>query len=235
MQREKSTIFNSLNMQDYKKEFIEFLVRQKVLKFGDFTLKSGRKCPYFLNFGEIHSGESITKLGEYYAKALDEHIKDFNVIFGPAYKGIPISVTTAIAYARMFGKNIDYAYNRKEIKDHGEGGGIVGVKVSADSKVVILDDVMTAGSALRESLEIMKEVGNPEIKGVLIAADRMEKGKGEKSAIQEVKEEFGIDVYSIVDLNEIIEYLHGREIDGEIVLDDEKVAMIDKYRKEYGV
>lgn len=226
--------FNKNLMQDYKKEFIEFLVRQKVLKFGDFTLKSGRKCPYFLNFGAIHSGESITKLGEYYAKALSEHVKDFDVIFGPAYKGIPISVTAAMAYSRMFGKDIDYAYNRKEAKDHGEGGCIVGAKVNGDSKVVILDDVMTAGTALRESLDIMKEAGDPELKGVLIAADRMEKGQGEKSAIQEVKEEFGIDVYSIVDLDEIIEYLKGKEIDGEVVLDDEKLAMIEKYRVEYG-
>ena len=221
-------------MQDYKKEFIEFLVKRKVLKFGDFTLKSGRKCPYFLNFGAIHSGESITKLGEFYAKALDECVKDFDVIFGPAYKGIPISVTAAMAYARIYGKDINYAYNRKEIKDHGEGGSIVGAKIDADSKVVILDDVMTAGTALRESLDIMKQVGNPELKGVLIAADRMEKGKGEKSAIEEVKEEFGINVYSIVTLNEIVEHLHGKEIEGEVVLDDEKIAMIEQYRKEFG-
>lgn len=222
-------------MQQYKKDFIDFLVRAKVLKFGDFTLKSGRKCPYFLNFGDIYTGESIAVLGKYYATALNENVSDYNVLFGPAYKGIPISVATSIALAQDFGKNVDYSYNRKEAKDHGEAGFLVGAKISGDSKVVILDDVMTAGTALRESLALLSTVGDPQVKGVLIACDRMERGKGEKSAVEEVKEEFGIDVYSIVNLDEIIEYLHGREIDGKIVLGDEELAAIKAYRDEYGV
>ncbi|MBD3328553.1 orotate phosphoribosyltransferase [Candidatus Peregrinibacteria bacterium] len=221
-------------MQDYKKEFIEFLVRAGVLKFGDFTLKSGRKCPYFLNFGNIYSGSGIGELGRFYAQALRESGVDFNVVFGPAYKGIPISVATCIALAAD-GVNADYSYNRKEAKDHGEGGNIVGYKIGAEDKVVIVDDVMTAGTALRESLEILKTAGSPTVSAVLIAADRMEKGQGEKSAVEEVRDEFGIAVYSIVSLSEIVEYLHGREIDGEVVLDDEKVAAINNYRAEYGV
>ena len=221
-------------MQQYKQDFIEFLVRGKVLKFGEFTYKSGRIGPYFLNFGDIYSGEGIAELGKYYAAALKETVLDFNVLFGPAYKGIPISVATSIALAKEFGMNVNYAYNRKEAKDHGEGGNIVGAKMGADSKVVILDDVMTAGTALRESLDILKAAGGPEVKAVLIGADRMEKGKGEKSAVDEMKEEFDVDVLSIVNLNEIVEHLHGREIDGEVVLGDEEVARIEAYLKEYG-
>lgn len=221
-------------MQKYKQEFIEFLVRGGVLKFGEFTYKSGRIGPYFLNFGDIYSGEGIAALGNYYAQALEENVSDYDVLFGPAYKGIPISVTTSIALAGEFGKNVDYAYNRKEVKDHGEGGSIVGAKIGPDSKVVILDDVMTAGTALRESLAVLKAAGGPEVKAILIGADRMERGQGEKTAVQEVKDEFGIDVFSIVSLEEIIEHLHGKEIDGEVVLDDEKVARIREYLGKYG-
>ncbi len=222
-------------MQQYKQDFIEFLVKAKVLKFGDFTLKSGRKCPYFLNFGDVYSGESIAALGKYYAAALNEHVQEYDVLFGPAYKGIPISVATSIALSQEFGRNTDYSYNRKEAKDHGEGGMLVGAKIGPESKVMILDDVMTAGTALRESLALLSTVGDPEVKGVLIAADRMERGQGEKSAVEEVKNEFGIDVYSIVNLSEIVEYLSGKEIDGEVVLDEGKVSQIQEYLKEYGV
>jgi len=222
-------------MQQYKQDFIEFLVREKVLKFGDFTYKSGRKGPYFLNFGDIYSGEGIAELGKYYAQALQENVKEFDVLFGPAYKGIPISVATSIALAKDFGKNMGYSYNRKEAKDHGEGGMIVGAKIVPKSKVVILDDVITAGTALRESLALLSTVGDPEVMGVLIAADRMERGQSNKSVVEEVKDEFGINVYSIVNLSEIVEYLHGREVDGEVVLDDEKVVKINEYLSEYGV
>ncbi|MBU0668038.1 orotate phosphoribosyltransferase [Patescibacteria group bacterium] len=222
-------------MQQYKKDFIEFLVRSKVLKFGDFTLKSGRKCPYFLNFGDVHSGGAIAELGKYYAQCLQEHALDYDVLFGPAYKGIPISVATSIALAKDFGREVDYSFNRKEAKDHGEGGLLVGAKINADSKVVILDDVMTAGTALRESLTLLSTIGDPHVAAVLIACDRMERGQGSSSAALEVKEEFGIDVYSIVNLAEIIEHLHGLSLDGEVVLDDEKVARIEEYRREFGV
>lgn len=221
-------------MQEYKKEFMEFLVRSDVLIFGDFTLKSGRKCPYFLNFGNIHSGEAIAELGKYFAQALKENVQDFDVIFGPAYKGIPISVAASIAMYKEFEVNVDYAYNRKEVKSHGEGGALVGAKIGTDTRVVIVDDVTTAGTALRQSLDLLKESGDPKITAILLGADRMERGLGDKSTVDEVKSEFGIDVFSIVNLDEIIEYLHGREIDGEVVLDDEKVAKMNEYRKEYG-
>lgn len=222
-------------MQQYKQDFIQFLVRSKVLKFGDFTLKSGRKCPYFLNFGDIHTGETIAELGKYYAHAINEHVKEFDVLFGPAYKGIPISVATSIAMNKELGKNVDYSFNRKEAKLHGEGGFLVGAKMNADSKVVILDDVMTAGTALRESLMLLSTVGDPQVVAVVLGCDRMERGQGKKSSVDEVKDEFGIDVYSVVNLAEIVDYLHGREIDGEVVLGDEEVEKINAYRQEYGV
>ena len=218
-------------MQDYKKDFIEFLVRSGVLLFGDFTLKSGRKCPYFMNFGNIHSGEAIAELGKYYAHTLKDNVKDFDVLFGPAYKGIPISVATSIAMHDEFEMNVHYAFNRKEAKAHGEGGFLVGAKIGTDSRVVILDDVTTAGTALRQSLDLLKDA---KVESIVLGVDRMEKGQGEKSTIEELKEEFGIDVYSIVNLAEIIEHLHGREIDGTVILDDEKLEMVNKYRKEYG-
>ncbi len=223
-------------MEQYKKDFIEFLVKADVLRFGDFTLKSGRKCPYFLNFGNVVSGEFIGKLGKFYASSVRSYDIGFDVLFGPAYKGIPISVATSIAFFSEFNVDIKYAYNRKEAKDHGEGGKLVGAKINAGDDVLILDDVMTAGTALRESLDILRnEVGDVNVSGVLIAVDRMEVGKGgEKSAILEIKDEFGIDVYSIVNLEDIIEYLSENEVDGKVVLDDDKVNSIRHYLSLYG-
>jgi orotate phosphoribosyltransferase len=222
-------------MQAYKEEFIKFLVKSGALKFGDFTLKSGRKCPYFLNMGSFFKGSSASTLANYYAKALGANIEDFNVVFGPAYKGIPLAVATTIEYFREFNKDVSYSYNRKEAKDHGEGGMIVGSPVNSESKIVIVDDVMTAGTALRESLDILNKLGPPKIVGVLIAVDRMEKGQGEKSATQEIKDEFGITVYSIVTIADILEYLYNKPIDGVTYIDDEKKNAIENYRKQYGV
>jgi orotate phosphoribosyltransferase len=222
-------------MQAYKEEFINFLVKSGALKFGDFTLKSGRKCPYFLNLGQFYRGSAISTLANYYAKAINAGIKDFNVIFGPAYKGIPLAVAAASEYFREFKSDVAYSFNRKEAKDHGEGGMIVGSPINAESKVVIVDDVMTAGTALRESLDILNKLGPPQIVGVLIAVDRMEKGQGEKSATQEMKDEFGITVYSIVTIADILEYLYNKPVDGMIYIDDEKKAAIENYRKQYGV
>jgi orotate phosphoribosyltransferase len=222
-------------MQVYKEEFINFLVKSGALKFGDFTLKSGRKCPYFLNLGQFYKGSTISALANYYAKAINANIKDFNVIFGPAYKGIPLAVAAASEYFREFKADVSYSYNRKEAKDHGEGGMIVGAPINAESKVVIVDDVMTAGTALRESLDILNKLGPPQIVGVLIAVDRMEKGQGEKSATQEMKDEFGITVYSIVTIADIVEYLYNKPIDGVVHIDDGKKAAIENYRKQYGV
>ncbi len=222
-------------MEAYKEEFISFLVKSGALKFGDFTLKSGRKCPYFLNMGQFYTGSSISRLANYYAKAMKSNIGDFNVIFGPAYKGIPLAVASAGECHREFNMDVSFSYNRKEAKDHGEGGLIVGSPINAESKVVIVDDVMTAGTALRESLDILNKLGPPQIKGVLIAVDRMEKGQGEKSATQEIKDEFGITVYSIVTIADIVEYLYNKPIDGIIYIDDEKKAAVENYRKQYGV
>ena len=221
-------------MQLYKEEFIKFLVRSGALKFGDFTLKSGRKCPYFLNIGQFNKGSTVMELGSYYAQALHENIKDYDVIFGPAYKGIPLCVVTAVESFKKYKIDAAYSFNRKEAKEHGEGGQIVGAPINKDTRVVIIDDVMTAGTALRENLQILQKLGPPKILGVLIAVDRMERGQGEKSAMQEIKDQFGITVYSICTIEEIVEYLYNREIDGTVYIDDAKKAAIEGYRKEYG-
>lgn len=221
-------------MQQYKQDFIKFLVRFGALKFGEFILKSGRNAPYFLNIGEFKTGAAISELGFYYAQALEENFKNYNLVFGPAYKGIHLAVAATIALHEKFKKDVAYAYNRKEIKDHGEGGILIGANITKDSRVVILDDVITAGTALRSVLDILKGFGPPQIEGVLVAVDRMEKGKNLKSAIQELKDEFGINVYSIVNIQEIIDFLYGREIDGVIYIDDEKMVQIKEYRMIYG-
>lgn len=223
-------------MEAYKKEFIEFLVRSGALKFGDFTLKSGRKCPYFLNMGQFYKVSSATRLFDYYAQGLGEKVKEeFDVIFGPAYKGIPLCVGISAAYYFRSQRDVSFSFNRKEAKDHGEGGMLVGAPITKDSKVVIVDDVMTAGTALREAITLLEKMGPPKIIGVLIAVDRMEKGQGDKGAVQELKDEFGINVYSIVTIEEIVSYLRTNEINGQAYLDEEKVRKIEEYRKEYGV
>ncbi len=222
-------------MQQYKQDFIKFLVQSGALKFGEFVLKSGRKAPYFLNIGQFNTGGAIAELGYYYAQALNEHIRDYDIVFGPSYKGIQLAVATVIALHEKCAKDVSYAYNRKEAKDHGEGGILIGAPITKESRVVIVDDVITAGTALRLVLDVLKRFGPPQIQGIVLAVDRMEKGQGQKSAIQELKEEFGINVYSIVNIDEIVEYLYGREIDGIVYIDDEKMARIKEYRAVYGV
>jgi len=222
-------------MQQYKEEFIKFLCKSGALKFGDFTLKSGRKCPYFLNMGSFFKGSQIGRLGMYYAEALDASCGEFDVIFGPAYKGIPLAVSAEAAMFKVFKKDVAYSYNRKEAKDHGEGGSIIGAPITKDTKLVIVDDVMTAGTALRESMDLMEKLGGPKVQGVLIAVDRMERGQGKKSAAQEVKDKYGVTVYSICTIMEIVEFLYKREIEGVIYLDETQRVAIDGYRKEYGV
>lgn len=222
-------------MQQYKEDFIKFLVKTGALKFGEFKLKSGRIGPYFLNIGQFNSGASISELGYYYAQTINEKVKDFDVVFGPAYKGIHLAVAAVIAMNDKLGKDVAYAYNRKEAKDHGEGGMLIGAPITKDTRLVILDDVITAGTALRMVLDLLKTVGSPKIQGVVVAVDRMEKGQGEKSAIQELKAEFNIDVYSIVNIDEIVEYLYNRPLDGVVHIDDEKMAKIKAYREQYGV
>lgn len=220
----------------YKKEFIEFMVRSKVLTFGDFITKSGRRTPYFINTGNYRTGAQAAKLGEYYAACVQEHFPDgVDALFGPAYKGIPLSVACSIALYNRYGRDVNYCFNRKEAKDHGEGGVLVGYPLKDGDRVVIIEDVITAGTAMRECLPILKGVADVEIAGLVVSADRMERGKGELSAIQEIKAEYGIDTYPIVTVREIIETLHNTPVDGRVVLDDEMREKMEEYLRQYGV
>ena len=205
-------------MEQYKQEFIEFMVDSEVLKFGEFTLKSGRKSPFFMNAGGYVTGSQLKKLGEYYAHAIhDKYGDDFDVLFGPAYKGIPLSVVTAIAFSELYGKEIRYCSDRKEEKDHGEGGVFVGYKPQSGEEVVIVEDVITAGTAIRESMAILSKLDGVKVSATFVMVDRKEKGKTEKSAMAEVSDEFGFPVYSVVDVYDIIEYLEEDESNRENV------------------
>lgn len=204
-------------MEGYKREFIKFLEDAGVLKFGDFTAKSGRKIPYFINAGDIKTGEQIQKLGEFYAKAYFEKVGNKkSVLYGPAYKGIPIAVSVAVALAKD-GLDVPFLFNRKEEKDHGEGGVFVGYKPQAGEDVVIVEDVITAGTAIRESMAILSKLDGVNVKATFVMVDRKEKGQGEKSAMAEVTDEFGFPVYSVVDVYDIIEYLEEDEANKENV------------------
>ena len=204
-------------MESYKREFIEFLQSAGVLKFGDFTAKSGRKIPYFINAGEIKTGDQISRLGEFYAKAYFDKIGDKRcVLYGPAYKGIPIAVSSACALSRS-GLDVPFFFNRKEAKDHGEGGVFVGYVPKAGEDIVIVEDVITAGTAIRESMEILAPLTECKVAATFVMVDRKEKGKGEKSAMQEVADEFGFPVYSVVDVYDIIEFLEEDEANRENV------------------
>ena len=204
-------------MEGYKREFIQFLESAGVLKFGDFTAKSGRKIPYFINAGMIKTGEEIAKLGEFYAKAYFEKVgKKATVLYGPAYKGISIAVSAAVALSKN-GLNVPFFFNRKEAKDHGEGGVFVGYVPQAGEEVVIVEDVITAGTAIRESMEILSKLEDVKVAATFVMVDRKEKGKGEKGAMTEIEEEFGFPVYSVVDVYDIIEYLEENESNAENV------------------
>ena len=219
-------------MQEYKKEFIKFLIDNKSLKFGEFTLKSGRLSPYFLNTGSLYSGEAVAKLGKFYAQAIMDNVKDdYNVVFGPAYKGIPLAVACVGALYGEFSENKDYSFNRKEAKGHGDKGILVGKQLEANDNIILIDDVITAGTAIRESIEMLKSVGSPKIVAVVISVDRMEKGKGETSAIQELRGILGIDFYPIVSIVEIIEYLEANKG----LISEELLGKMYEYRKQYGV
>lgn len=214
----------------YKEEFIKFMVECGVLTFGDFTLKSGRKAPYFVNTGNYKTGKQLAKLGEYYAQCINENNIKVETLFGPAYKGIPLATATSIALANLHDIEVNYCFDRKEVKDHGEGGMIVGKKLVDGEKVVIIEDVITAGTAIRQVLPLLKSVADVNITGMVISVDRMEKGKGELSAVQEVKQEFDITIYPIVTINDIIKAIQDSVIDGKEYL--EKML---EYRKTYGV
>lgn len=223
-------------MDKYKEQFIEFMIESNVLRFGEFTTKSGRQTPFFINTGNYTTGEQLSKLGDFYAEAINKHFNnDVDVLFGPAYKGIPLTVTTSMAMNRLYGVNVEYCSNRKEVKDHGEGGILLGAKINSDSKVVIVEDVMTAGTSIYETAPILKSQENPQIQGLIISVDRMEKGRGEKSAQEEIKEVFGIQTYSIVTMKEVVEYLYNRELNGKVYIDDKIKVAIEKYYEKYGI
>lgn len=214
----------------YKKDFIKFMMDCGVLSFGDFTLKSGRKAPYFINTGNYKTGAQAAKLGEFYAQCIKENNIEAETLFGPAYKGIPLAVSCAIALYNKYGTEVNYCFDRKEAKDHGEGGVIVGKKLADGEKVVIIEDVITAGTAVRQVLPVLKAAADINITGMVISVDRMEKGQGEKSAVQEVYAEFGIQVYPIVTVADIIDAIKDGTVDGKEYLD----KMIE-YRSMYGV
>lgn len=223
-------------MEQYKQEFIEFMVSADVLKFGDFTLKSGRKSPFFMNAGAYVTGESLMRLGQYYAKAIHEcYGDDFDVLFGPAYKGIPLSVTTAIAFHELYGKEIRYSSNRKEIKDHGDTGILLGSKIGDGDRVVIIEDVTTSGKSIEETMPILKAQGDVKIIGLMVSLDRMEVGlSGRKAALAEISDKYGFATNAIVTMAEVIEHLHGRDVCGRVVIDDDIKAALDEYYKTYG-
>ena len=222
-------------MEQYKQEFIEFMVESNVLRFGDFITKSGRKTPFFINTGNYTTSEQLDKLGMFYAKAINEYFgKEVDVLFGPAYKGIPLTVTTAISMNKLYDLNVEYCSNRKEVKDHGEGGILLGAKLDDTKRVVIVEDVMTAGTSIYETAPILKAQGDVKIQGLVISVDRMEKGRGDKSAQAEIKETFGITTYAIVSMKEVVEYLYNREINGKVYINDEIKARIEEYYSIYG-
>ena len=223
-------------MTEYKQEFIKFMIDCDVLKFGDFTLKSGRKSPFFMNAGAYVLGSQLTKLGEYYARAIhDAYGDDFDVLFGPAYKGIPLSVATTMAFYKLYGKEIRYCSNRKEIKDHGDVGIFLGSTIKPGDRVVIIEDVTTSGKSMEETVPIIQAVGDVKILGLMVSLDRQERGKGSGSALEEIKSLYGFPTGAIVKMSEVIEYLYGTKIDGRQIIDDDIKRRIDAYYAEYGV
>ena len=225
-------------MEQYKKEFIEFMVESDVLKFGEFTLKSGRKSPFFMNAGAYVTGSQLMRLGEYYAKAIhDTYGDDFDVLFGPAYKGIPISVVTAVAYSKLYGKEIRYCSDRKEEKDHGaDKGSFLGSSLKDGDKVIMIEDVTTSGKSMEETVPKVKGAANVEIIGLMVSLNRMEVGLGGKmSALDEIREKYGFAANAIVSMDEVVEHLYNRPCQGRIIIDDTLKSAIDEYYKEYGV
>ena len=220
--------------------FTKFLLEAQALKFGEFTLKSGRKSPYFINAGAFNDGRKIATLGAFYAEKIAAEIEagnlpnDIDTIFGPAYKGIPLGVSTAIALTSGHGMEVGYTFDRKEKKDHGDGGMMVGTQLADGMKVLLVDDVMTAGTAVRESIELFKHVADVNIKALFVSVDRMERGTRDCSTLDELREDYGIAVYPIVTVREIIAFLHNRELDGRVYIDDEMKGRMEAYLEQYG-
>jgi len=224
-------------MSGYKGEFIEFMARSGVLTFGEFKTKSGRLSPYFINTGNYRTGAQMARLGEYYAACyMDKVAAPVDILYGPAYKGIPLVVSAATALYQRHNMDVPFCFNRKEAKTHGEGGTMIGHQPKVGDSIVIIEDVITAGTALRETMEILKATaGDVHIQALIIQADRMERATGELSAVQQAQHDFGIPVYSIVTVRDIMAHLHGKEIDGKVLLDDVVKAKMETYLKEYGV
>jgi orotate phosphoribosyltransferase len=221
-------------MDDYKQQFIDFMVRSEVLTFGDFTTKSGRKTPFFINTGRYKNGEQIAKLGDFYAQAiLSQFGTDFDVLFGPAYKGIPLCVATAMQLNAR-GKNVGFCFNRKEAKDHGEGGTLIGHTPKNGDRVVIIEDVTTAGTSIRETMPLLQQAAQVKVVGLIVSVDRMERGTGPKNALAEVSHEFGFKGCAIVTIEEVMTSLKGRAVDGRVVLDDDIHTRMQAYRQQYG-
>ena len=222
-------------MEQYKKEFIDFMVECQVLRFGDFITKSGRKTPFFINTGFYRTGSALQRLGKYYARTIRDHFGlDFDVLFGPAYKGIPLTVAASIAISEEYGKDIRYCSNRKEVKDHGDKGILLGSPLGDGDRVVIIEDVTTAGTSIRETVPILKAQGDVTPVGLVVSVDRMERGSGTRSALAEIGKEFGLKTAAIVTMAEVTEYLYGREVQGKVLLDDGIKAAIDEYYRQYG-
>ncbi|MCR5626378.1 MAG: orotate phosphoribosyltransferase [Lachnospiraceae bacterium] len=222
-------------MDKYKQEFIEFMLSCNVLKFGDFTTKSGRKTPFFVNTGFYRDGAQLRELGKFYARAIEAKFgTDFDILFGPAYKGIPLSVATVMAFSELYGKEIRYTSNRKEIKDHGDKGILLGSPISDGDRVVIIEDVTTAGTSIRETLPIINAQGEVNVLGMCVSVDRQERGTGEKSALKEIEEEHGFQTTAIVTMADVIEHLTKVPVGGKIILDDHLKAAIDAYYEQYG-
>ena len=223
-------------MEKYKQEFIEFMVDCQVLKFGDFVTKSGRNTPFFVNTGFYRTGAQLKRLGEYYAEAINSKFGfEFDVLFGPAYKGIPLSVAATIAISDKFGKDIKYCSNRKEVKDHGDKGILLGSKIREDDRVMIIEDVTTSGASIAETVPIIKAQADCDIVGLMVSLDRMEVGQeGTVSALQEIKQKYGFPTHAIVTMKEVTEYLYNRPLDGKVVIDDKLKKALDAYYEEYG-
>ena len=224
-------------MEQYKKEFIDFMLESKVLKFGDFTLKSGRKSPFFMNAGGYVTGNQLKKLGEYYAKAIvDQYGKDFDVLFGPAYKGIPLAVATTIALDNLYGMEVRYCSDRKEEKDHGaDKGSFLGSKLKDGDRVIMIEDVTTSGKSMEETVPKVKGAADVTIVGLMVSLNRMEVGKGgEKCALDEVHDLYGFETNAIVTMAEVIEHLYNKEYKGQVIIDDELKKAIDAYYSQYG-
>ena len=223
-------------MNEDRKRFIELLAESGAVQFGDFTAKSGRKTPYFINTGKLTYGDQLDLVGKMYAQTYVENIgRESLLLFGPAYKGITLVAVTAAALYSQYGVRVPVCFNRKEKKDHGEGGAIVGEIPGKDDRIVIVEDVITAGTAIRETMELLKNLDVGRVESIIIAVDRMEKGKGEQSALAELEQEFGVKVYPIVTIREVVSYLHNREIGGRVYIDDALYARVLEYQKIYGV